>query len=53
MTSVEEIAVRICISGYSDTILSFVKQYLDIMIECAKLGGFEKTLVDNVMAEKR
>lgn len=53
VTSVEDLAVRINISGYSDKILNFVKQFLDIMQECAKLGGFEKTLVDNVMGDKK
>ena len=53
ISSEEEMAFRIFIAGYSDKLLIFVKEFLDIVHECAKLGGFEKTLVENVMGKKK
>ena len=53
ISSVEEMAFRIFISGYSDKILDFIKEFLDIVHECAKLGGFEKKLVENAMGKKK
>ena len=46
-------AIRFYISGYSDKILIFVKEFLDIVYECAKLGGFDKTVVENVMGKEK
>ena len=40
--SIEDMSIRVKISGYSDKILIFVKEFLEIMRECAKQGGFEK-----------
>ena len=51
ISSIEEMAVRISISGYSDKILLFVKEYLSILHECANQGGFEKTMVQNAMED--
>ena len=51
--SVEDMAVRIKITGYADKILIFIKMFLDIMLECAKPGGFEKSLVMNAIESKK
>ena len=40
-SSVEEMAVRIKITGYSEKLLQFAELFIDIMLGCAKPGGFE------------
>ena len=52
MFLVDEMAVRILIHGYSETVLKFVEEYLNLMRDCAQQGGFEKEVVDNIMEEK-
>ena len=51
--TVDDLAVRIKITGYSDTIFDFAKIYLDTMIDCAKPGGFDKNTVMNSMDKKK
>ena len=51
--SVEDMAVRIRITGYADKILVFIKMFLDIMLECAKPGRFEKSLILNAIETKK
>ena len=41
LRSVEEMAVNLNFSGYSDKLFDFIDQYLDILIECSKIGGFD------------
>ena len=38
---VEEMAIRIWISGYSEKLFNFAEIFIDTMLECAKKGGFE------------
>ena len=40
-------AVSLKISGYSDKIFTFAETYINILLECAKQGGFEETLILN------
>ena len=47
MESVEEMAVHVRITGYSDKLFDFAQTFLDIMFECAKEDGFEETQVIN------
>ena len=49
METVEEMAVRVKLSGYSDKIFEFAETYIDIMLGCAKQGGFEESLILNSM----
>ena len=51
MESVEEMAVRLKLSGYSDKIFEFAETYIDIMLGCAKQGGFEESLIWNSMEQ--
>ena len=39
--------VHLRFSGYSEKIFEFANTYIDIMLECAKEGGFEDAQVDN------
>ena len=39
--STEEMGVHLRFSGYSEKIFEFANTYIDIMLECAKEGGFE------------
>ena len=45
--STEEMGVHLRFSGYSEKIFAFATTYIDIMLECAKPGGFEEAQVDN------
>ena len=45
--STEEMGIHLRFSGYSQKIFTFATRYIDIMIECAKKGGFEEGQVDN------
>ena len=51
LSLVDEIAVRLNINGYADTILNFTEEYLEVMRDCAQEGGFEKEIVQNQMEE--
>lgn len=39
--------IHLKFSGYSEKIFEFAKTYIDIMLECAKKDGFEKSQVEN------
>ena len=39
--------IHLRFSGYSEKIFTFATRYIDIMIDCAKKGGFEESQVDN------
>ena len=39
--TVEEMVIRIKITGYSQKLFDFAQNFIDIMLECAKPGGFE------------
>ena len=39
--------IHLKFSGYSEKIFEFANTYIDIMLECAKKGGFEKSRVEN------
>ena len=45
--SVEEMAVSLNFGGYSDKLFHFVEDFLKILKECAKKGGFEESDVMN------
>ena len=46
-------AVNIEIKGYSDKLFEFAKTYIEIMLSCARPGGFKKEQVINSMEKKR
>ena len=52
-SNIDDIAVRINITGYSDKIFEFAKTYLDILFEYAKSNSFDKTTLANSMEKKK
>ena len=50
---VEEMAIRIWISGYSQKLFNFAEILIDTMLECAKQGGFEHSQVMNSIEMKK
>ena len=42
-------AIQIHFNGYAETILKFVEEYLEVLRGCAKHGGFEREVIDNVI----
>ena len=42
-------AIQIHFNGYAETILKFVEEYLEVLHDCAKKGGFEKEVIDNAI----
>ena len=49
MDSLEEMAVKLSITGFSDQIFTFAEKYLDFLIECANEDGFnKKTVIQSV-----
>ena len=53
MSSIEEMAVNLRIKGFSDKLFEFAAAYIDIMLECARPGGFDEDQVLNSMEKKR
>ena len=51
LSLVDEMAVRLNINGYADTILDFTQEYLEVMRDCAQEGSFEKEIVQNQIEE--
>lgn len=51
--SVEEMAVRVWISGYSQKLFEFAETFIEIMLECAKPGGFEHTQIMNSIEKEK
>ena len=51
LRSIEEMAVHLRISGFSDKLFEFAQSYIDILIECAKDNGFKSRDVRQSIAK--
>ena len=52
MRSVEEMAVNLHFSGYSDKLFTFIDDYLNILLECAE-DGFDNDQILNSVEKKK
>ena len=53
MKSYEEMQICINIKGFSDNLLKFAVEYIDILLACAKENGFERDTVRQSIAKMK
>ena len=47
MKTIDEMAINLKFSGYSDKLFNFAEIFIEIMLECARKEGFESDQVMN------
>ena len=52
MASVEEMGIRLNISGFSDKLFEFAKNYIDILLGCAEDGFLRENMMHSIAKKK-